>query len=61
LGPVAFDMPVPASLDPAALLLTAAAILAIFRFRLGPLPVLAGCAVAGLAWYALAGAPVPSS
>ena len=45
--------------DLAALLLTAAAILAIFRFRLGPLPVLAGCAVAGLDWYALAGAAAP--
>ena len=57
LGPIAFDLPRPASLDWPALLLTAAAILAIFRFRLGPLPVLAGCAAAGILFHWLAGAP----
>ena len=55
-GPVAFDLPRPASLDGPALLLTAAAILAIFRFRVGPLPVLAGCAATGMLNYWLAGA-----
>jgi chromate transporter len=46
-GPLAIDLPDLASLDWAALALTAAAMVAIFRFRLGPLPVLAGCALAG--------------
>lgn len=49
VGPLTLDLPVLASLDPAALLLSLAAALAIFRFRLGLVPVLAGCAVAGLA------------
>jgi chromate transporter len=48
LGPVGFDLPVPGSIDWAALALAAAALVAVFRFRLGPLPVLAGCAAAGL-------------
>jgi chromate transporter len=48
-GPLAFDVPVLASIDWLALGLAAAAILAVFRFRLGTLWVLAGCAIAGLA------------
>ena len=55
MGPVAFDLPRLASVDLPALALTLAAMVAIFRFRLGPLPVLAGCAFAGLAWFALGG------
>jgi chromate transporter len=43
------DIPVVASLDPKALLLSAAAALALFRFRLGVLPTLATCAAAGVA------------
>ena len=49
-GPLDFDWPAWATVDPAALLLSAAAVVAMFRFRLGPLPVLALCAAAGLAW-----------
>ena len=49
VGPLTLDLPVLASLDPAALLLSLAAAVAIFRFRLGLVPVLAGSAVAGLA------------
>lgn len=56
-GPIAFDVPQFSSLDLAGLLLTAAAIVAIFRFRIGPLPVLAGCAAAGILYYWVAGAP----
>ncbi|MEL6062661.1 MULTISPECIES: chromate efflux transporter [unclassified Methylobacterium] len=48
LGPLHFDWPVPASLDPAALGLTLAAILAVFRLGLGTLPTLALCAGAGV-------------
>jgi chromate transporter len=48
LGPIGFDLPVAASIDWAAAALAAAALVAVFRFKLGPLPVLAGCAAAGL-------------
>ena len=44
---LSFDVPVPASLDPWAFALSAAAILAIFRFRAGMIPTLLACAVAG--------------
>ena len=45
----ALDLPAPASLDPAALALTAAALIAVFSFRLGTLWVIALAAAAGLA------------
>jgi chromate transporter len=48
LGPLRLDLPVPTSLDPAALALTLAAILAVFRFGLGTLQTLALCAGAGM-------------
>ena len=41
----------PGSLDLAALLLAVAAGVALLRFRAGVLPVLAGCALAGLALH----------
>jgi chromate transporter len=53
-GPFRFDLPVAASVDPAACVLAAAALVAIFRFRLGAPLVLAGCAAAGIAWWAIA-------
>lgn len=43
------DLPVWTTLDLAAAALVLAALLATFRFRLGPVTVLAGCALAGLA------------
>ncbi|MEN3974544.1 chromate efflux transporter [Emcibacter sp. SYSU 3D8] len=49
LGPLDMELPVPASLDPLALLLAAAAMIALMRFKWGVLPTLAGCAVAGAA------------
>ena len=51
----AVDMPVPATLDPAALLLAAAAALAVFRFKAGVIPVLLACAAAGMAYRLAAG------
>ncbi len=45
-GPV--DLPIPSSLDPWALALSAAAVLAIFRFKAGMIPTLLACATAGL-------------
>jgi len=47
-GPLRFDVPVPETLNVPALALTAAALIAVFRFRVGTLAVLAGCALAGL-------------
>ena len=49
------DAPVPASLDPWALALSAAAVLAILRFRAGMIPTLLACAVGGVLLH-LAGA-----
>ncbi|MDQ4088330.1 MAG: chromate efflux transporter, partial [Pseudomonadota bacterium] len=43
------DVPAWQTLNLPALLLTIAAVVAVFRFRLGVLPVLAGCALAGIA------------
>ena len=42
------SLPVPGSLDLPALVLTVAALLAVFHFRLGMIPVLAGSAIAGM-------------
>jgi chromate transporter len=42
------DVPVLASVNLPALLLTAAAVVAMFRFRIGVLPVLAACAAVGV-------------
>jgi chromate transporter len=47
-GPVRFEMPVLASVNVWALLLTLAAIVAVFRLKIGMIPVLAGCAMAGV-------------
>jgi chromate transporter len=47
-GMFAFDRPVWSSLNPAATLLTLAAMLSIMRFRISPFQVLAGCAAAGI-------------
>lgn len=47
------DVPVPASLDLAALILSLGAILAIFRLRASMGAVMAGCAALGLLWTAL--------
>src|SRR5205814_1568602 len=44
----AFDMPVLASIDPWALALSVAAMLAIFRFKVGMITTLAGCSAIGI-------------
>lgn len=46
-----FDMPVPTSVDPWALALSLAAIIAMFRFKVGMVPTLAACSAAGLALH----------
>ncbi len=50
---LAFDAPVPASADLWALALSAAAILAIFRFKAGMMWTLAACSAAGIVLYLL--------
>jgi chromate transporter len=50
-GVLAFELPVVASLDPAALALSIAALIAVFRFKAGPLPTIAACAAAGIAYW----------
>ena len=49
---LSFDVPALASLDPWAMALSAAAVMAIFRFKAGMIPTLLGCAVAGVALHA---------
>jgi chromate transporter len=48
---LSFDAPVPASVDPWALLLAAAAMIAMFRFNVGMIPTLAACSMAGVVLY----------
>lgn len=48
---VTLDIPVPASINIASLVLTVAAILAIFRFNAGMIQTLAACSLAGIAWH----------
>ena len=56
-GPMAFDLPVMASVNVAALVLTAAAAIAMFRFRVGAMWTLGGCAAAGIgSWLVTQGA-----
>ena len=51
-GILNFDAPVWQSVDPWALLLSAAAMVAMFRFNVGMLPTLAATSIAGIALYA---------
>jgi chromate transporter len=46
-----FDAPVLSSVDPWALALSAAAIIAIFRFKVGMIPTLAACSAVGIALH----------
>lgn len=50
-GPLRFDMPVLASVDPWALLLSAAAVVAMLRFRAGAIPTLVIASAAGVLLY----------
>jgi chromate transporter len=51
LGPARFDIPNLTSVNIPALILSAAAIVAMFRFKLGVLPTLAACSLVGMALY----------
>ena len=50
-GPFAFDAPRMASVDAWALVISVAAAIAIFRFKIGMIPTLAGCCAAGVALF----------
>jgi chromate transporter len=49
--PLSFDAPNFASVDPWALALSIAAATAIFRFKVGMIPTLAACCIAGIVLY----------
>jgi chromate transporter len=51
-GPLRFDVPVPASLDPWALILSAGAIVAMLRFNTGVIVTLASTSALGMALFA---------
>jgi chromate transporter len=48
---MSFDVPVLTGLDPWALLLSLAAMIAIFRFKAGMIPTLLACSAAGMLLY----------
>jgi chromate transporter len=54
-GALRFDMPVLASVNLPAVALTVAALVAVFRFRVGPMPVLATCAAVGIGYWLVTG------
>jgi chromate transporter len=53
---MSLDIPVFATIDPAALVLTLAAILALFHLKIGMIPVLAACSAAGVLYFLAVGA-----
>jgi len=53
LGPLWVELPVWSSLALPSLILSIAAAIAIFRFRMSVIPTLLGCAAAGMAWTLL--------
>ncbi|MFA6113542.1 MAG: chromate efflux transporter [Sphingomonas sp.] len=50
-GPLRFDLPMLSSVDPWALLLSAAAVVAVLRFKTGTIPTLTATSAAGIALY----------
>ena len=51
--PLSFDAPNLLAVDPCALVLSIAAAVAIFRFKVGMIPTLAACCIAGIVLYLL--------
>jgi chromate transporter len=54
-GPLTVEVPSWATLRLPALVLTAAALVAVFRFKIGPMIVIPACAAAGVIWWGLGG------
>jgi chromate transporter len=48
---MSLDIPVLATIDPAALVLTLAAVVAVFHLKIGMIPVLAACSAAGVLYF----------
>jgi chromate transporter len=55
---MSLDVPVFATIDPAALVLILAAVVALFHFKIGMIPVLAACSAAGVLYFFTVGAIV---
>ena len=53
---MSIDVPAPASLNVPSLILTLAALVALFHFKIGMIPVLAACAALGVAYHVVGGA-----
>ena len=53
---MSIDIPVLTTINPAALILTLAAIVAVFHLKIGMIPVLAGCSAAGVLFFLAVGA-----
>jgi chromate transporter len=53
---MSLDIPVLATIDPAALVLTLAAVVAVFYLKIGMIPVLAACSAAGVLYFLAVGA-----
>ena len=53
---MSLEIPVLATIDPAALVLTLAAIVAVFHLKIGMIPVLAACSAAGVLYFLAVGA-----
>jgi chromate transporter len=53
---MSLDVPVLATVDPAALVLSLAAVVALFHFKIGMIPVLAACSAAGVFYFLAVGA-----
>jgi chromate transporter len=53
---MSLEIPVLATIDPAALVLTLAAVVAVFHFGIGMIPVLAACSAAGVLYFLAVGA-----
>jgi chromate transporter len=51
-----FDLPMLSTVNVAALVLTIAAMIAVFRFKVGMIKIIAACSIAGLLYGVLAGA-----
>jgi chromate transporter len=55
LGGLTLDVPVPNAVNVVSLVLTLAAVIAMFRFKIGMIPVLAACSAAGVLYYLTTG------
>jgi chromate transporter len=55
VGGIPLDVPVPSSINVPSLILTIAAMLAVFQFKIGMIPVIAACCAIGVVYYLVSG------